>query len=145
MKRKPGNTAFGQQWGRALERAGVWLESQQRKLAQVLNRKCADLSANQLLAGFICFSLFTALIFSYIIWVALTRSTAMKLPEKITSSPYRKQETYPDNQKDINQIMVRLDSLRNTPNADSLFNRIQLYRPGLLDSIAFIDSIYRTN
>ncbi|GAB3008122.1 hypothetical protein GCM10027051_05410 [Niabella terrae] len=125
MKRKYSTAADLLQWGRALQRAGAWLERKQRRFAGVLNRKCADLSSRSLVTGLVCFCLFSGWVFGYIIWDAFSSSKEMELPEKIELSRYRIQGRQPQSRSEIELFRIRPDSLRNAPNADSIFRQME--------------------
>jgi hypothetical protein len=126
-------------------------ESRQRKAADYLNEKISVLSIRQLKIGFVIFSLLFAAGCCYVIWDAFSTPALSIHIDPITipkhTSPRDSQQPVEKllSEQEFNEIESFekwLDSLQATPSGKLIYDSIAHDRPGLLDSLAFIQQLF---
>lgn len=133
----------------AFEKINSWIESRQRKCADYLNQKCANFSTKQLTIGLVAFILLfgTAVAFtirsSFESFGSRSKVAAISVPKHIMlkdSSHYPSLKTL--ELISIRKFRIQLDNLQKSDSGKLLLDSLKSSRPGLFDSLRFINNIY---
>lgn len=134
-----------------LGRAGAAIDRHQRKVAQYLNCKTAKLNPKQQAAGLLLFCLLFGGSSAFTIWHSLDSPAA---PIKIQSlsaprpavvldkSVSQRLELSEGELESIRLFRRYLDSLQLTKSGQMVYDSIARMRPGLMDSLAFVEQAY---
>lgn len=134
-----------------LEKLGQRFGRMQRRAAVYLNRKTAGLSCGQLKIGLVLFCLAFGGSSAFTIWHSLgspsggPRVQPISVPRQVVTE---KNKTAPPvaltgpEVSGIRRFRAYLDSLRRTSKGRVIYDSIARQRPGLLDSLAFIEQQY---
>lgn len=134
-----------------LHKMSVAAEQRQRKAANYLNGKVSVFSRRQLKVGLFVFCLLMAGGCSYVIWSAFQESATVvhihpiRIPEHVTPRHDEQPAISLLSEQELKEIEVFekwLDSLQQTRSGQLTYDSIASYRPGLLDSLAFIRGLY---
>lgn len=133
------------------QKLGHFVERGQRRAASYLNRKTATLSRRQAITGLILFCLLFGGSSAFTIWHSLRSASGsihiqnMKVPaHTITpNNDVNNDLKLTGSELDLIKSFRRyLDSLRQTSEGMAVYDSIARHRPGLLDSLAFIEQQY---
>lgn len=133
------------------QKIGSSIESRQRKVADYLNAKAENFSRKQLIIGFTCFVLLFGGSAAAVIWQAFRRPAAtvrvksIVIPDHILIPEQESHKEQALTRTEINHIRsfrLYLDSLQQTGNGKTVYDSIARHRPGLLDSLAFLEEVY---
>lgn len=133
------------------QKMGEAVERRQRKAADYLNRKVALFSRKQLTCGLVLFCLVFGGISGFAIWHSLHSSPGDLpiQPVKVPAHSVLQRGGLPDETtltnrqtERLRQFRLYLDSLQQTQSGKVIYDSIARYRPGLLDSLAFIEKVY---
>lgn len=133
------------------QKMGAAVEHRQRQAADHLNRKAATLNRKQLTWGLLLFCLVCSSISGFTIWHSLQLPSGgihiqpMRVPAHSILPGGSSNETALTNRQVKRFRMFRqyLDSLQQTQSGKAMYDSIARYRPGLLDSLAFIENAYQ--
>jgi len=132
------------------EKLGHAVERWQRRAADFLNRKAATLSRRQLAWGLVVFCGVFGGSSAYTIWHSVHASTdAVRIqPLTIPGHTILPEDALPTDGigpelARIRQFRRFLDSLRLSESGRTLYDSLARQRPGLLDSLAFIENAYQ--
>ncbi|MGC4233234.1 MAG: hypothetical protein QM594_09680 [Niabella sp.] len=130
------------------QKLGQTVERKQRKAADYLNQKTATLSRRQTVTGLVIFCLLFGGSSGFTIWHSLrSASGGVRIQTiKVPAHTIIPGDNIPDdailNSTELNRIKSfrrYLDSLQWTKEGKVVYDSIAKYRPGLLDSLAFIE------
>lgn len=130
------------------QKLGQAVERRQRKAADYLNQKTATLSRRQTITGLMIFCLLFGGSSGFTIWHSIRsasggiRIQTMKVPAHtiIPRNDRNDEAILTDRELDrIKAFRRYLDSLQQTEEGKAIYDSIARYRPGLLDSLAFIE------
>ena len=134
------------------QKLGHAVERSQRRAADYLNRKTAGWQHRQMITALIIFCLLFGGSSTFTIWHSLQsasgtiRIEGMKVPAH-TIVPYNKTNSNMGSpSQELNRILrIRhfLDSLRQTKRGTAMYDSLARHRPGLFDSLAFIEQTYQ--
>jgi len=135
-----------------LQRMGGAVEKRQRRAANYLNERATILSAGQVKTALILFCTVFGGAAVLVTWKALhdpgktINVQPIRVPDYavIPGDPLPEQETVltGDEVRHIQRFQSYLDSLRQTEQGKRTYDSIARFRPGLLDSLAFIQQFY---
>lgn len=129
------------------QKLGQVVERRQRKAADYLNQKTATLSRRQTVTGLVIFCLLFGGSSGFTIWHSLRSSGGVR----IQTIKVPAHTIIPGNDRNDEAILTSreldriksfrryLDSLQQTEEGKAVYDSIARYRPGLLDSLAFIE------
>ena len=130
------------------QKLGQAVERRQRKAADYLNQKTATLSRGQTVTGLIIFCLLFGGSSGFTIWHSLRSSSG---GVRIQTIKIPTHTIIPGNDWNDEAILIGpelnriksfrryLDSLQQTQEGKAVYDSIARFRPGLLDSLAFIE------
>lgn len=133
------------------QKMGAAVERRQRQAADYLNRKASTLNRKQLARGLLLFCLVCSSISGFTIWHSLHIPSGsihiqpVRVPAHTILQGDGSNETALTNRQVKRFRMFRqyLDSLSRTQSGKAIYDSIARYRPGLLDSLAFIENAYQ--
>lgn len=133
------------------QKMGNAVETRQRRAADYLNAKAERLSKRQLVIGLICFVTLFGGSAAAVIWqafhrpVATVRVKSIVIPDHVLipeqESPKERALTGTEI-RHIRSFRRYLDSLQQSGNGKAMYDSIARHRPGLLDSLSFIEEVY---
>ncbi|MBZ4187613.1 hypothetical protein [Niabella beijingensis] len=133
------------------QKLGRKIETKQRKAAEYLNRKTATLNSRQQLIGLVLFCLLFGSSSAFTIWYSL-KSSEKTIKVQPISIPQTVEVPNEDLQakllltdqeiENIRLIRRHLDSLLLTKSGRIIYDSIAHVRPGLLDSLVYIERVY---
>lgn len=136
-----------------LEGIGIFLSKIQQAWAKWMEHRTENLNHNQWLMVLGLFVLLTGGYSSYLISASVLSKGKMvfaitSIQRPITATPEGKNKpafvlTKKEYQK-INRFRLYMDSLKRNPEGKMEYNKIILHRPGLMDSLGFIETYYRS-
>ncbi|WP_157558145.1 hypothetical protein [Niabella aurantiaca] len=135
----------------AFQKLGQVVERKQRKAADYLNQKTATLSRRQAVTGLIIFCLMFGGSSAFTIWHSLSSpGSAIKIQSMSVSrhsmTPVNdarmRVELTSSEMESIRLFRRYLDSLQLTRSGRMIYDSIVRVRPGLFDSLAFIEQAY---
>jgi|GEM_PF-621133 len=134
------------------QKMGGAVENRQRQAADFLNRKTAPLNRKQLIWGLVAFCLVFGSSSAYTIWHSLHSSAeAIRIqPMTVPGHTILPGSEQPDETELTGQELNRirwfrhfLDSLQQSESGKLVYDSLARHRPGLLDSLAFIERAYQ--
>ncbi|WP_157097967.1 hypothetical protein [Niabella ginsenosidivorans] len=134
------------------QKLGQSVERSQRRAANYLNQKTATLSRRQTIAGLVLFCVLFGGSSAFTIWHSLRSSAGsiriqnMKVPAHTIIIPNNDNNDLELTGRELYRIKSfrrYLDSLQQTKEGKAVYDSIARYRPGLLDSLAFIEQAYQ--
>ncbi|MBN8857015.1 MAG: hypothetical protein J0H29_01430 [Sphingobacteriales bacterium] len=133
------------------QKMGEAVERRQRKAADYLNRRTASLSRKQLAISLVLFCFLFGSTSAYTIWYSIhSPSGVIRVqPVRVPAHSILPDERL-SNETELTSRQVKrflqfrqyLDSLQRTQSGKEIYDSIARYRPGLLDSLAFIEETY---
>lgn len=133
------------------QKMGSTIERRQRRAADYLNAKAENLSRKQLITSFTCFVLLFGGSAVAVIWQAFHRPAttvrvkSIAVPDHVLipeqESPKERALTRTEI-RHIKSFRRYLDSLQQSDNGKAVYDSIVRHRPGLLDSLSFIEEVY---
>ncbi|WP_163400665.1 hypothetical protein [Flavobacterium fluviatile] len=130
-----------------------WLMAQD-KWAKKMSALASGLSREKLIFLLIGFVIFTGSISICIVWNGFNEGISQKiniLPIAMPANVNKEFKTAKtasvsfQEYKRILRFRFYLDSLASSSSGRKMYNSIQIFRPGLLDSLVFIENYYKSN